>query len=380
MDGGRPQFGGHGNVFKGSQLVTSVLERYPAHLRDRKSALQFCRQLFKEGTIQGVFSVDSFEDSVLLYRWNDRNELQNKSKPTQKMTSQSYIKSRSGYGYSNADTRITKRDLYQHGNIKPIVEIPQTKQFHNFSNLPSGSLYVGNVHISDSSEPETNIRTRKSASHRQSSPNYKRASTASSESSVETASRAYSRQKDKNSFNPTLGFPAMPLPHDHDVIPEEVNEEHHVPIMERTGTSTEYDGSSSIPRSCATDVSNDNYIDSSTHQRPWIDYQNSYSDNEKQLIEQMKRMKKEHSHILRTYEDRINKLMNKMHELRNIAQMLENSSTKSSPYGMLQSKPVPFSTGKCLTSTLLQALLETLFFFIKPLFTKSRLVTLKQVL
>ncbi|KAK7114483.1 hypothetical protein V1264_000538 [Littorina saxatilis] len=64
----------------------------------------------------------------------------------------------------------------------------------------------------------------------------------------------------------------------------------------------------------------------------------SYSDNEKQLIEEMKRMKKEHQDILRTYEGRINKLMAKMHELRNIAEMLENSSTKTSPYGLLPGK------------------------------------------
>ena len=62
----------------------------------------------------------------------------------------------------------------------------------------------------------------------------------------------------------------------------------------------------------------------------------------------MKRMKKEHSHILRTYEDRINKLMAKMHELRNIAEMLENSSTKSSPYGMIPAKNGVLSfLGKC---------------------------------
>nr|KAG5688504.1 hypothetical protein BaRGS_011649 [Batillaria attramentaria] len=64
----------------------------------------------------------------------------------------------------------------------------------------------------------------------------------------------------------------------------------------------------------------------------------SYSDNEKQLIEEMRRMKKEHQDTLRTYEGRINKLMAKMHELRNIAEMLENSSTKSSPYGLLPAK------------------------------------------
>ncbi|XP_059171152.1 uncharacterized protein LOC131952485 isoform X2 [Physella acuta] len=72
--------------------------------------------------------------------------------------------------------------------------------------------------------------------------------------------------------------------------------------------------------------------------RRWPESTNSYSDNEKQLLEEMRRMKKEHQNTLRTYEGRINKLMAKMHELRNIAEMLENSSNKSSPYGVLPGK------------------------------------------
>ncbi|KAK6983501.1 formin-J-like isoform X2 [Biomphalaria glabrata] len=72
--------------------------------------------------------------------------------------------------------------------------------------------------------------------------------------------------------------------------------------------------------------------------RPWPENTYSYSDNEKQLLEEMRRMKKEHQTTLRTYESRINKLMAKMHELRNIAEMLENSSSKSSPYGVLPGK------------------------------------------
>lgn len=64
----------------------------------------------------------------------------------------------------------------------------------------------------------------------------------------------------------------------------------------------------------------------------------SYSDNEKQLMEEMRRMKKEHQDVLRTYEGRVNKLMAKMHELRDIAEMLENSSSKSSPYGLLPAR------------------------------------------
>lgn len=72
--------------------------------------------------------------------------------------------------------------------------------------------------------------------------------------------------------------------------------------------------------------------------RRWPESTYSYSDNEKQLLEEMRRMKKEHQNVLRTYESRINKLMAKMHELRNIAEMLEHSSNKSSPYGILPGK------------------------------------------
>ncbi|RUS78274.1 hypothetical protein EGW08_013965 [Elysia chlorotica] len=66
-----------------------------------------------------------------------------------------------------------------------------------------------------------------------------------------------------------------------------------------------------------------------------IDSNNSYSDNEKQLLEEMRRMKQEHQSVLRTYEGRVNKLMAKMHELRNIAEMLENSSSKPLPGKLL---------------------------------------------
>ncbi|GFS11505.1 formin-2 [Elysia marginata] len=79
-----------------------------------------------------------------------------------------------------------------------------------------------------------------------------------------------------------------------------------------------------------------------------IDGNNSYSDNEKQLLEEMRRMKQEHQSVLRTYEGRVNKLMAKMHELRNIAEMLENSSSKPLPgkltlLDILEDKDLPES-------------------------------------
>lgn len=458
------------HVFRGSQLVSSILERHPTHFQSRATALKFCRQLFNDGIIRGVFGADTFEDSVQLYTWKDQNGATMTSYPVSTKTSPSY-------GYSGADVKLTRRDLYlQPGYVKPTdtqtvhhVQSPQsqankppvnrhragqttldistgvsssnsrplskqsaraeflrqrqgnrdtslyTRQEDNITRTPEGSnsnrqsdrdMYrhndVMNPYRShepvrplpdtrghqglspmkplDSSnaytpssyhKPQTDSRTINSSSEiphalnvnqfykdltrdleadvtgnpmmskqissYQTSWNLQRASTASSESSVDILSHSYSKHKDKNSSKGTFTTlsTTMPQSRGHDAIPEEVPEDH---VMERTTTSTEYDGSSSIPRSVATSGSGFTEMDNLSAAQRYQDCQNSYSDNEKQLIEQMKLMKKEHSHILRTYEDRINKLMAKMHELRSIAEMLENSSTKSSPYGMITSK------------------------------------------
>lgn len=332
MNWSRLRSSGNENVFKGSQLVTSILERHSAHFRSRATAVKFCRQLFNDGTIKGVFGADTFEDSVQLYTWKEQNG--------SNMTSYPVIEPRKKYGYSSADITLTKRDLYkQKETIKPIGSTRES--------LPTNIAYTHDVNhyfrdIQNGIGHEDNLRVTPHMHHPhmssyQTTWNLQRSSTASSESSIDILSHSYGKHKDKT-LKSSFSIPIMPQLRDHDVIPEEAQEEH-VPVMERTETSTEYDGSSSIPRSATTDASGYNDMDVGHHQRAWQqDFHNSYSDNEKQLIEQMKRMKKEHSHILRTYEDRINKLMAKMHELRSIAEMLENSSTKSSPYGMVASK------------------------------------------
>ncbi|XP_064640384.1 FH2 domain-containing protein 1-like isoform X2 [Lineus longissimus] len=55
------------------------------------------------------------------------------------------------------------------------------------------------------------------------------------------------------------------------------------------------------------------------------------SDYEKQLLDDMKRMQSDHEKVVRSYEDRITELMNKMHELRNIAELLEQAGARSNP-------------------------------------------------
>lgn len=331
MNWSRLRNSGNEHVFKGSQLVTSILERHSSHFRSRATALKFCRQLFNDGIIRGVFGATTFEDSVQLYTWKEQNGTTMTSSVPNHVT-----KPARSYGYSSADVTLTKRELYkQKETIKPIEHVSRSEATVNQSEVPYS--HDANNYYRDVPKNVPGGNTDRMTSHPhmssyQTSWNLQRASTASSESSVDILSHSYGKHKDKTSSR--ANFPAPVPPRDHDVIPEEVPEEP-IPVMERTTTSTSYDGTSSFPRSVTTDTSATNDVDVTTQTRWQQDYQNSYSDNEKQLIEQMKRMKKEHSHILRTYEDRINKLMAKMHELRSIAEMLENSSTKSSPYGMM---------------------------------------------
>ena len=83
----------------------------------------------------------------------------------------------------------------------------------------------------------------------------------------------------------------------------------------------------------------------------------SYSDNEKQLLENMKHMKTKHDAVVRAYETKVNELMSKMHELRGIADMLEHSgkgsSRSASPPsdGSTADKDSPGNKGKCSPNT-----------------------------
>lgn len=301
-------------------MVSSLLERNPQRFRSRAAALKFSRQLFNDGVIRGVFGADTFEDSVQLYTWTDKYDSE--------MTSYHSPQSRQVYKVSGHDVNLTRRDIQQID--KTVVEDVRTK----FSSQKEGHRRDNNFKREQRNYSEsTSSQIHKQISSYQTSWNLQRPGTASSDSSQETPHHHTSRSREKQSTKSDYPVhqphvPTMPPSRDHDAIPEEGQEEQ---MADRSSNSFEYDASS-IPRSMAT-VSTPLQYEDSTPPRRWQDFQNSYSDNEKQLIEQMKRMKKEHSHILRTYEDRINKLMAKMHELRNIAEMLENSSTKSSPYG-----------------------------------------------
>ena len=294
--------------------MSALLERHPRRFRSRASAVKFARRLFRDGTVKSIFGADTFEDSVQLYMWQEDEAAGTR----QNMTSSS---SSAGYARYNVD---------QQGPDREIVEDVKNKILNRGDHMSLINSFFRNLE-----EDLTKTSEVKTPSGRYSSfPawNPKRASTASSESSVENNSQTYVRLK------ATARYPNnsnMAHFRDHEVIPEESQEEQ---IMSRTdGYSMDYDITSGITRALPSNVSTVIDIGDQAPRR-WNDAHYSYSDNEKQLIEEIKKMKKDHQYILRSYEDRINKLMAKMHELRSIAEMLENSSTKSSPYGILPGK------------------------------------------
>ena len=282
--------------FKGSALITTLIAQNPVRFRNRSSALQFAQNLFRVGTIKGVYRASSFEDSDQLYVWQDENATQ---KIPRNMT-------------SSSSTNRGADHLNEPSNDQ------SQNRFHQLEKPDKQSLVNAFFKELEEDFPESGRSLEKSGHYATLTPwAIQRASTASSDSSADTITHSYSKFKDKSTaVKTTFSTPMATASREHDAIPEESS------IDRIEGNSLEFELASSLPRT-------------SDSSRRWHDSQHCYSDNEKQLIEEMKRLKRDHQEIVKGYEDRVNKLMTKMHELRGIAEMLENSSTKSSPYGLL---------------------------------------------
>ncbi|XP_062597329.1 uncharacterized protein LOC134258764 isoform X1 [Saccostrea cucullata] len=288
----RPTQGRSSGSFKGSSLVTTLIAQNPVRFKNRTAALQFAQDLFRKGTIKSVHGARFFEDSELLYVWQDENHQQERS--ARSMTSSDPTSH--GFSRNNVDTNSTEAETKQKSFINDFFreleeDFPDTK---NSTDVDRSGHYA-------SLTPWA----------------IQRASTASSDSSADTISHSYSKYK--NASLRTAAPFSMATSRDHEVIPEETS------IERAEGHSLELELDRSLQR-----------IGEPSATRRWPDPQYSYSDNEKQLIEEMKRMKRDHTEIVKSYEDRVSKLMTKMGELRSIAEMLENSGTKPNSYGVLQ--------------------------------------------
>ena len=59
--------------------MTTLIVQNPVRFKTRSAALQFAQDLFRKGTIKSVYGARFFEDSELLYVWQDENQHQTKS-------------------------------------------------------------------------------------------------------------------------------------------------------------------------------------------------------------------------------------------------------------------------------------------------------------
>lgn len=286
--------------FQGNKLINTLLKKYPNRFQSRWAAVKFARGLFRDGVIKSVANLNCFEDSEKLYTWQHNAS----SAGWRKMTLHEATTNFRGF---TGTEKI--------GNEEDEVEI---------INGVRSSLYQSKEDISFISkffnDLQTDFTDSKGSAKQPTEPTWvnPRSSTASSESSADTITHSYPKFKEKtgNKLNTYISKNMGSNGRNYGAIPEE-----DMTILDRShgGSSLEYELS---PVNQA-------------NNRRWQDTQYCFSDNEKQLIEEMKKMKRDHNESIQAYEERISKLMAKMHELRGIAEMLENSSNKSSPYGLL---------------------------------------------
>ena len=59
------------NVFKGSVLVSTLLDHDSSRFTDREAAVRFAQKLLDAHHIESIVGSQNFEDSVHLYRWKD---------------------------------------------------------------------------------------------------------------------------------------------------------------------------------------------------------------------------------------------------------------------------------------------------------------------
>ncbi|XP_021347830.1 uncharacterized protein LOC110446827 isoform X2 [Mizuhopecten yessoensis] len=312
-------------TFRGSVLVTLLLEKHPKRFRSRVSASLFAKKLFREGKISSVQGISAFEDSDQTFYWSDSE----------------YRKQWNSAKYSPS---VPAYDVKNNRNFGKIVESDDETIVESvkgeLSSQPKQSSVLKTLikqlegDFPDSKENETKPKVLNSKSYD--------GDITSSDSFTDSVTQRYNKFKDRTRFGGGVAFPMASR--DHDVIPEED------PSLDKTGNSLELEltprnseQSSVLEQPIHSEQirvseqsrNSEQPRASETPTRRWLDGQNSYSDNEKQLIEEMKRMKEDHSVTLTAYEERIKDLMERMHDLRGIAEMLENSSNKSSPYGIL---------------------------------------------
>lgn len=284
--------------FQGNTFINTLQKKFPSRFPSRWSAVKFARGLFREGIIYSATNLQFFEDSEQLYSWKQNDAIAE----WRKMTSDAATRSR---GYASKKRNPDEPDD---------TEIIKTIKLA-LSGVPRKDTSLINKFFKELQKdfPETETPSKQRIERTWVN---QRLSTASSDSSADTITHSYPKFKEKQAYKTHSSVQMASTTRNYGAIPEE----------DLTGLDRSH-GTSSLEYELTQGIQQNG--------RRWQDSQFCYSDNEKQLIEEMKKMKRDHNESIQAYEERISKLMAKMHELKGIAEMLENSSMKSSPYGLL---------------------------------------------
>ena len=309
--------------FRGTVLVTTLCQEFPDKFSSRYSALKFTRNLFRQGSIKGLYGTSSFEDTDQLYAWGS-NEPTQASWQLRKTNPNTAIYGYRGVTSSDVDDAhilgILKNKLTKKIAQDSDAKVLQVESFRRNRSLESRK--PPNVIGSPDYVNQVELFTKREQSHAVSQyTNYNITQTfLKTKHPKNMASNDQPSSKDgEESFEKTSSD-RLANSIEEEIVPKSLaSETQHYEIR---NTTVGIDIARDIP----------------SEQWP-SDSQYCYSDNEKQLIEEMGKMKSEHSEILQKYEERISKLMTRMHELKGIAEMLENTGPpKSTPYGVMPSR------------------------------------------
>ena len=413
------------NVFKGSLLVSSLLEHYPKRFGTRRSAQHFAQSLLQAGHVESVLGERTFTDGCELYRWTDESVVEDARRivttptgiPRKKLlelVDLHPLGSRDDLTPDDSSERTARRTPEQVGVTSPsgrgidrsvrrnTIGTP-TSSGAARERSPSSSYTEKMAHLRSNLNRSASMSTDRIAFKSELSVKLTPDGTANQREVRNNNLRNFVRNEQiakKNVYNRNMYGSAEVLhPRTRGLVSAVARRVEVIPDGNDGNGSNHGDGNhnnrtpnghsnggvngSSVNGNYENMYKSDCKVYNSKTPSPGMDYgerrrgsgssnisslahpsleninDGSYcfSDNEKHLLEQMKRMQKEHQNLVKSYEDKINELMGKMYELRNIAEMLENcgsqSSSPSSPAPpMWQTKNIPFEDlhSKCYLS------------------------------
>ncbi|XP_013404038.1 formin-J isoform X2 [Lingula anatina] len=347
------------HVFKGSVLVTTLMEHDPHRFRSRARAIKFAQWLLDHNHIESIVGHSGFEDSVHLYRWSDETVVDQARKI---VTNSAYIPKKrlielvelNFGGSEDSDTRSLNSSMssepksprLQKRNINGSLGSPMSPKIIDFCKSPTTvQKSINSRDIKNSTPLSTPLSFWEKRSREGSVSSTLSSSTAASNSRQTTpqitrpAERLHFGNSEQGStphqnFNP--GYSPSPTPSLEQKHPDKSFDSpnnnnnntfvaksfQELALQKKPPTPTKNSRRQGEEAGNHTQNGGSNKVN---------DDDMCFSDNEKTLLERMKKMESKHQGVVKGYEGRINELMNKMHELKQIAELLEQSGNKSMP-------------------------------------------------